>query len=441
MSEAASRQPVVDPNRADPANQSLAGALRASFWLLTLIILGMAVAYVLSGIRSIDSGTVGIQKVFGRQVGVVQPGLAFTWPLPVGEIEIVSTRPRTLRVTNFFVHMTPEQYTLKPQDLPVRGEGLRPGMDGALLTGDRSLPHLKIECTYTVDSAVDFVSNIASRDPGKTEQNAEEIVRTIVCAAAVRAAGQRTIDGLMRGELAGFRSDVMLSANRQLRRIGAGLQITELSAKDPTWPLAALPAFKAAQQAKTERKSKIDAAQADAIKAYRLAAGEEFYELVGHPGGPPEGFQPTPNRPYNLIGRYNIARAVGQEEQAAALQEQIEEILADRSRIGGEALSIIVEAESKRNAVEQAAKSFARQFESLEREYKQNPRLALHLRWAELLKELLGNEEVEKVVVSTSPNYPTVLRIRQDPEIAKELERLQLRKKQEQRTGGPPAGP
>ena len=180
-------QPTPD----DAAGQSLANALRVSFRLLTLIMVGVFVAFLLTGFQSVQSGETGIIKVFGRTVRTTGPGLAYNWPWPVGRIEIVRTGDRTLVVDSFWLHVR-EQDLHKPiSELRPRGEGgLRPGWDGAVLAADRNLVHMKLKCVYRVVDALAYVRYLA--DP-------EAALQSSLCDAVIDVAGHETAENIAVG--------------------------------------------------------------------------------------------------------------------------------------------------------------------------------------------------------------------------------------------------
>ena len=100
------------PSETDPASRSLADALRVSFALLTFIMVVVALFYLGTGVATIEPHQAGIKKVFGKRVGpVAREGLAYTWPFPIGEIELVSIKEQKLSIDDFWLHETPEDKT------------------------------------------------------------------------------------------------------------------------------------------------------------------------------------------------------------------------------------------------------------------------------------------------------------------------------------------
>ncbi|MGB2824329.1 MAG: hypothetical protein WBF17_25365, partial [Phycisphaerae bacterium] len=136
----------------DPGSRHLAAALQTSFRLLGAIMLFGVAVFLGMGFEFVQPGQVAIRTVFGRVVGITPEGLAYNWPAPIGRIDKVNVGERTTAIDEFWMNETKEdqlQPNLRKRSIP-KG-GLRPGLDGAVLTGDRNLLHVRLECKYAVD--------------------------------------------------------------------------------------------------------------------------------------------------------------------------------------------------------------------------------------------------------------------------------------------------
>jgi len=159
--------PVGRPT--DAAGEHLAAALRTSFRLLGAIMVLGVVAFLGMGFRFVRPGEVAIRSVFGRVVGVTAEGLAYNWPSPIGRIEKIKVGERTLAVEDFWMNETKKdqlQPDLRKRQAPEGG--LRPGWDGAALTGDRNLLHMRLKCTYVISRggyALRFDDPLVADDP------------------------------------------------------------------------------------------------------------------------------------------------------------------------------------------------------------------------------------------------------------------------------------
>ena len=422
------------PERLDPAGKSLADALRVSFRLLTFIMAGLFVLFLGSGTTCIGPDEVGIKKTFGRVVGVAEEGLTYTWPFPVGEIDKVQISIKTLRIDDFWMHETPEDKTMRLSERSVPRVGLRPGWDGALLTGDRNLLHVGLGCTYRVGDALVYRECFGAGTDAKGPPEAETI-RSVVCSAVIHASADKTAAGLY-NNLDAFVRDVERDAQRQLDELTgtAGTIVIEaISPEESSWPLGARSAYRAVQEAVQQGQQKRNKAISDARETLTEVASN-YTEFVGSPWEAGAG-RPDPDAPpdakYNLIRQYEQA---GADDEAAGILKQINELLGSGAT-KGQASQIIAEADAQRFVTVQRVERRARAFEELLPGFRKTPQLLLERQWAETLEEVLGSRTVEKIVLSVR-NGRVIIRTGQDPGIARSILRERLRNTKEQEKAG-----
>ncbi len=417
------------PAAVEPGDKSLADALRVSFRLLSAIMLVVLFFYVLTGVKSVQSDQVGVKKVFGRVVSVVESGLAYTWPFPIGDIDIVSTREQELSINDFWMYETAEQKAAG--DLLSRQVGvgsLDPARDGALLTGDRNLLHVRLSCKYRVADPLAYLSNV-----GDQPQRVREVVRSALCHAAIRAAAIQTADGLQRTERAVFAAAVRRETQAELDALGSGLEVSSVLLTDSTWPLGALKAYVEAQNAVSKAEQARNAARAEAEKELNAAAGAAYRRLVGDVGelGPQDQQHSAASDQEDLIGRYAAAAAAGQTAAAADLLVRIDEALRS-NETGGQAARIIAEAEAYRTTTLQRVKGRVERFRELLPAYEKTPELLLQRLWIDVREAILNAATNEKFYLTLGPDK-TILRINRDPKVAAEIERALKAKDQQDR--------
>ena len=440
----------------DPGSKSLADALRVSFMLLAAIMVFMVAGFLLTGLQSIESNEVGIVKVFGKVVRTAGPGLTYNWPFPIGQIETVKTDEQHLTIRDFWMNEAPDEVAKRLSQRRSPGEGLRPGWDGALLTGDRYLIHVKIDCQYAVADAKAFrrwvrdayTERLPYDNHTREIDPKVELMRSAVCSAAIMTAATATADGLQTGGASEFQRDAMLRANRILLgedpggapspRPGdsTGLRIRSLLVTQITWPLRAREdylAVQAAAHAAGERKNR---ARSEAERILRAAAGTAYEKLVGRPWGTPgqDGPDGKAKQPYDLIGQYTALRAEARnasdqgeaarlEARAEKVLKQIDEVLLTGG-IQGDASQIMEQASTYKTRIEQRVEARANEFERLLPEYEKAPEFTVARLWAEAREEILA-AAVEKYYISTAKGL-TVLKINRDPAMAKSELRRKL---------------
>jgi membrane protease subunit HflK len=151
----------------DPANQSLADALRKSFRILKLIMLVLVVLYFLSGWFSVKPSEVGVVLRFGRIVGtgpqepafsaVLPPGWHWSWPYPFERWATVSANEREMPV-EFLFQLSDEERTGGIKGY--KYNNLSPARDDYLITGDANILHASLVVKYRIGDAVAYLSNV-----------------------------------------------------------------------------------------------------------------------------------------------------------------------------------------------------------------------------------------------------------------------------------------
>ena len=439
--------PAGSPASDDPAARSLADALRLSFRLLTAIMIFVVLAFLLTGLKTIEPNEVGIVTVFGRVVRTAQPGLTYNWPFPIGEIEEVLTSERKLIVENLWMHETERDKATPLAQRRSQGKGLRPGWDGAVLTGDRYLLHVKLGCSYRVADPVAFgkyaQDAYTARYPGAKDaqiiQPVDETIRSAVCSAAVRAAATQTTDGLLGREQGSFTREVRKLAEAALRDMATGLTIVRLELGASRWPLEANAAYLAAQSASSNADRLKSEARSKAEEVLRKAAGENYEKLVGVPwrigeaGGQGAGGEQDTDRPNNLIGRYAAARDAGDSAQAERLLKQIDQVLLSATT-GGEAAAMIAQARSYETNLVQSIQARVVEFEKLLPEYKQSPDFTIKRLWADARDEIFEAPSAEKWNLAMGRGKTkTIVVIGKDPDIVRKQTQEKLQADKEAR--------
>ncbi|MHC4065943.1 MAG: SPFH domain-containing protein, partial [Planctomycetota bacterium] len=163
----------------DAANQSLADALRASFSVLKGIMIILIVLFTFSGLKCVEEHQKAVVLRFGKlkSQDVRGPGLSPAWPYPVDETLRVGVRAEVLRFE--------EIHTAAGES---RFGGLHPARDGALLTADKGLAHVRWSVVYRVEDLAAFVGNVSDAN----DETSKELIQTLLEHAAVRAAAQFT---------------------------------------------------------------------------------------------------------------------------------------------------------------------------------------------------------------------------------------------------------
>ncbi|MAY74311.1 MAG: hypothetical protein CMJ31_06215, partial [Phycisphaerae bacterium] len=197
----------------DPANRSLAEALRISFRIVQFAMVVLALLFLFSGIESVEEDEEGVRVVLGKQRDAsLEPGFHFAAPYPLGEIMKVNTGVNDVLVTAFFPDAA--NTAANPAQIIETGAGgpLNPARDGSLITSDLNLAHVWLTARYQRVDAGQNLEHIIEADE-------RAMVSAVIQRATVQTIAQTPIDGLLRGEAADIQREIKERAQTALDRI------------------------------------------------------------------------------------------------------------------------------------------------------------------------------------------------------------------------------
>lgn len=401
----------ADPPGLDPAQQSLAEALRVSFGILKLAMFALLVAYAFSGTFSVGSNEVALRLRFGDYVGdpgsrVLERGTYLAAPFPIEQIVKVDTRPAALSLDQEFWFETGSEDTgLSRGQLQSRNaRPLNPLRDGSLITGDSNIVHAKWTLTWRVTDPVAFLDNIGTKKDGA------EFVRLVAQQGIVQAVSQQAADELLRGIV--NRELAVGIMQRRLDAVRSGLSIDQLTLDKVTAPMRVAASFDAVTTAESERAGSIVSAQQQRARILGEAAGEAHQPLLA------------------LIEAYELATEQGDTAAAAAAQQSIDSALESLSvngvPLGGQVSRVINAAKTYRTQIVERVASEAQAFQELLPQYERNPRLVLSKLWEDARESILtGDVETFYTVAGQLE-----LQLNRDPALQKERQKEQLKLKQ-----------
>ncbi|MEM9882982.1 MAG: SPFH domain-containing protein [Planctomycetota bacterium] len=438
---------VVDD---DPAQQSLADALRVSFLLLRVLMLALVVVYVFTGVYQVAEQEEAVVTRFGQIVTDAEGnqtkgrGLHFGFPFPVDRVIKVPTNERSLDLAQTFVY---------------EGEGgtgpLNPERDGSLITGDANIVHARFTATYVIRDPVRYIANFgdpqeASRpvagtrggagDPtgfadGRTGlEAAEQTVTALVEQGIVHAAATVSADDVIRGR---FPTDTAVAvAQRQLDALGLGVDIATLNMRLPEMPLSVRDAYELVGQAEQQRNTQINEAETDRTRLLGEAAGKAALPVAGEDG-------PL----VRLIKEYELATTLGQTDRLAELDVQLSEVFRNLQvppagdsdsgagtpggDIGGETATIINDAQIARSQIAQRIQTEAQTVLELRDAFVDDPELFRQRRWQRVLRGVFTDDSGIELIYAPS-GQRLDLQMNRDPEIARTKERQRLENSMEE---------
>lgn len=400
-------EPVV----LDPAQQSLAEALRVSFSILKLAMFALLIAYAFSGLFSVGSNEVALRLRFGDYVGgpgsrVLERGTYLAAPFPIEQVVKVDTRPTALTLEEeFWFETVADDAGLSRSQLQSRNaRPLHPLRDGSLITGDSNIIHAKWTLIWRITDPVAFLDNVGAKP------QAETLVRLVAQQGIVQAVAQQSAEELLRGVM---NRDVAIGImQRQLDAMRTGLLVDRLTLDKVTAPMRVARSFDAVTTAESERSGLIVAAQQQRARILGETAGEASDRLLG------------------LITAYEEATDRGDTAAIAAAQTDIDQALellaVDGVAVGGTVSRVTNAAKTYRTQIVERVAAEAQKFRELLPQYERNPRLVLSRLWEDARESILtGDVETFYTVAGQLE-----LQLNRDPAIQKERQKEQLKLKE-----------
>ena len=424
----------------DPANKSLADALRIAYRLLQGAIVVMAVIYFASGFQRIDAGEQGVRVTLGTiAADNLAPGGHFAWPAPVGEVIRIPTGVQRLDLKKqFFPSLSEnEEKTLadpnmREQGLTGGGRGdLDPDSDGQLLTGDGSIVHARFLITYKRADPRQWLTTIAM-DDGSPDRVEREIVTAAARRGIIHAASRMTIDEVLYnqpepwrkpGEFTPLADLAKVSAQEMLSKLNSGLEIESINMTDKMPPRMVMASFTAVQSAQSAAGNEIQKAENDARQKLTEAAGEAAPVLLA------------------LIDRYETEVASGNRAAAETALNRVHDLMLRQpvemdgkpvaAAVSGNVSQTISSATQHRSSVVSRAQADASVFNAKLQAYRSNPSVYLASEWRDALSTFLNLPNVQTMMLPADA-VRTVIMLNRDPDITNEQVQQLLLKMQEE---------
>jgi membrane protease subunit HflK len=400
----ASQRPAGD--ELDAAGKSLSEALGISFVILKVIMVVLVAAFLASGFKTVGSNERAIVLHFGKIQGegekmLVEPGLTWIWPYPIGEIVKIPVESRvSLPIDSFWYYERPED-VLAGQRRPVRpDQPLDPKSDGYCLTrneqttestslpagarrastaadgSDYNIVHTKWQITYQISDPVRFFRNVYVRDitPGDVyfsvitgDQGVKPLLENLFEDAVVSSMVHYTIDDAISSKDT-IPAHIQQVLQDKLDKIQSGIRLVGVQLLRSEPPPQVRDAFEASTKASQRSQTTITEARTYAENAISQAAGPVADDL------------------FKTLRDPNVS-------------QQDKEFI--WSQLAGTAQQRIAEARAYRTKVVETAKANADYLERLLPEFRKSPQLVLQRIYLDAMERIFGNAD-EKFVVQTS---------------------------------------
>ena len=398
----------------DAANQSLADALRASFKILKLIMFILVVMYCFSGVQCIEEHEQAVVLRFGKLLPAVrEPGLSWAFPYPVDEtLRFPTKKSNTFHIKSHWPHVK-EGQEAEPLD-KVRGAGgLKPGLDGSLLTSDRGIVHIQWVVTYRVDDLRRYVLYVADE---KTE-DVEGLLTALLENAAIRIVSRHSAEAVTRGKTNEIATAVRAEINGQLEALSTGVTVVVLDIPRSSVPGQTISAFDDVTRAENEKQKAIRDAEQKMSNILNQAAGAAYEDLLA------------------LLDERDLAEAENNATETAGRDEEIDDLL--ESRAGGNAGRDVRRAKGFYTQVVQQVQGDVEQYHAALDEFLESRNLFVHRMWEQTRQRILQSKEVKKHILPERVNEIRI-HVGPDPEQRRIDEQEALEKEAERYDFEPP---
>lgn len=423
----------------DPANQSLADALRIMLLLVKGALAMLVVLYILSGLGRVEEGEKGVRLLFGKvEASDLEPGFQYSLPYPIGELVKVEQGNMPVELNKefwFFVQEgtidpSPEKMSPTPSLKPDQGGS------GSVLTADGNIAHTQWKVVYQRSQVANYSKNILPRDE-------EKLVRYAARRAVVQACATVNISELLTqsAESSAVARRAKEVAQQTLDRVESGLTIQTLSIQGAIPPLALRSDFARVQSAAANAAKAVEQSQGEARNLLLETAGEAAEYLVYY------------------MDVYEQAVATGDKAKMASTLATIDALMEGREveletatvEIGGQKIQLaggkrsglsggavaqtLAEAQTYRTTVVSRAKSDLRRFEAKLEQYNANPLVMVRREWTDAVGTFMGRDSVQTMLLPLGVGTMR-LGLNADPDIAREMDRalkLRLRDETEKR--------
>lgn len=265
--------PPANPNPAvveEVGSRALSDALRSSFVIVKILMVGLVILFFFSGIFTVPSNERAIILRFGRAVGtgedqLLGPGLHWAFPSPIDEVvRIPIGEIQTVRSTAGWYQTTPEQEAAGNQQ--AQTGTLNPAVDGYTLTSDGNIIHVRAAVNFRISQPLNYALNFV---------NASNVLQGAVDNALFYASARFTAEQATRTEREAVRAAIEQRVRDLVDQHQLGVTVEQGGVQvQIVPPLQVKDAFERVSSAEIERRQSNDVARAYANRVLSTAKGE-----------------------------------------------------------------------------------------------------------------------------------------------------------------------
>ena len=364
-----------DEERVDGANQSLADALSTSFSILKAAMVVLVVLFLASGAFVVEQNEQAIVLRLGKPVGGIRTaGFNWAFPAPIDEvIKVPVKQSSTVAIESHWLHIRDKEKGLPLSQIMRGRKGLHPMRDGALLTGDKGLVHIRWQLTYAVNDLLLFVTHVSDADVEKAGLLITKVLENV----AIHIVGGYTTEEATRKRLSELRAEVKMAINETLDRLKTGIIVETVEIPESTPPVQIKLAFDQVIQEENNKRTTIRNAEQMARQLLNAVAGSAHPRLIA-----------------DLDDR-DAAVLAGDTDEVERIDKRIDDIL--EFEASGMTGSMISMAKGYYSSVVQDIRGDVEEYEALVVEFQERPMLLKSRLWQETKSRLFSSPGVTKI--------------------------------------------
>jgi membrane protease subunit HflK len=264
--------PPAHPNPAvieEAGSRALAEALRSSFVIVKILMVGLVILFFFSGIFTVPSGQRAIVLRFGKPLGIGEqqllgPGLHWSFPSPIDEVVRIPTGEiLSVRSTAGWYQVTAEEEASGKENSP--NGTLNPAIDGYTLTSDGNIIHVRATLRYRITEPLKYVLGFV---------NASNVVQNALDESLFYASAFFDVNQATRLNRSGVQDMIQKRVTDLIHQHDLGITVESCFVQDIIPPRQTKQIFEQVTAAEVERRQTNDAAQAYSARILTTAQGD-----------------------------------------------------------------------------------------------------------------------------------------------------------------------
>lgn len=229
------------------------GALTAGG--IAVVVLGLAVVWLLSGIYFVTAREQGVVLRFGKYVARTPPGINYHLPWPIETVET----PEVTTVNQITIgYRTGNEAADESQGEDTREESL-------MLTGDENIVDVNFTVGWVIKDAAEYLFDV---------DNPQQTIKAVAESAMREVVGQTQIEPILTQDRAPIENQVRELMQKTLDTYRAGVAVTQVKMQKADTPADVIDAYRDVQAARADQERMRNEAEAYANKIIPEARGK-----------------------------------------------------------------------------------------------------------------------------------------------------------------------